>query len=157
MILTYWVASQSKCTPHSGNSSLKKWHFWMEKNNPRPSSKPSMGICNKTRQFALEGRACLGSIFFVHLLEGRLPGLVKSDRKNHEKKWHFCDPIKSTVISIHTVTRSHRLDQSFLCDAHPSFPILPILLLVLSNGELTQISVLNFFLVKSGLLEDSVH
>ena len=51
----------------------------MKKNNPRPSSKPFMGICNKTRQFALEGRACLGSIFFVHLLEGRLPGLDDDD------------------------------------------------------------------------------
>jgi hypothetical protein len=40
-----------------------------------------------------------------------------------------------------------------VCDAHPSFPILPILSLVLGNGELSQSSVLNFLLVKSGLLK----
>jgi hypothetical protein len=38
-----------------------------------------------------------------------------------------------------------------LCDAHPSFQILPILLLILCNGGLLQSSVLNFLLVKSGL------
>jgi hypothetical protein len=38
-----------------------------------------------------------------------------------------------------------------LCDAHPSFQILPILLLILCNGGLHQSSVLNFLLVKSGL------
>ena len=38
-----------------------------------------------------------------------------------------------------------------MCDAHPSFHILPILLLILCNGGLHQSSVLNFLLVKSGL------
>jgi hypothetical protein len=38
-----------------------------------------------------------------------------------------------------------------VCDAHPKFQILPILLLILLNGGLHQSSVLNFLLVKSGL------
>ena len=36
---------------------MKKLLFWMKKNNPRPSSKPSVRFCNKKRWFALGGRA----------------------------------------------------------------------------------------------------
>jgi hypothetical protein len=55
---------------------MKKVHFWIKKNKPRPSSKPSVRICNKKRRIALEGRARFGPRFFIFLLEGRLPGLM---------------------------------------------------------------------------------